>query len=837
MDEVLYVMQDKIDEMKAPGVKYNSYDELINGLKNAINKEVEAVRLESQKLEKDSDRRTALDAQLQISIADVNMSEIQIYYDMAAKEPGLAEFFNEPNKYGDSDTIIKNWESYILTTVQNQDNNITVEFVYDNVEELLKPLKEELINVSNFIISNIDVLEQLDKDREIVASMNRISEDKRAEYLYENLADDIVKVKKQPDEYYAGYKNIKDEAEKEKLNSNDTAVLYQLYKNSLKDKKDAVYCSYISDRVKKLQNIDSAAREAAMNGGIRPQGQPVIQGDNIRIPGIPVGVIQTANNGCWSVALSLMLGYRGVVLNQSDIRGFRPDKEVFGEADVNEANADNPMDLNAYMDVVNRVAPNTAFNVIEDSAADIDSARNKLKAMIRKGLGKDNSPVAIYTGGHYRTITAIEDGIIHMSDSLKNHEVIMTVDELAKRLYNNNKYLIKAQWLSDIEVDENRKPVIKDNNLKQSMENKKVLAKDANYRLETDRYNGYAYDASEGIKVTTYIPKKLYNADDLKKYASDAKKEDEACKNIQKKISDYEEWEKNRNALFRKVDEIAGFNVIGYNTAQREAYNRKVNLLKEKLENCKNSRPDTEWIKEAEKYTNPFKTSSMRLNIAAFDKDYADNIKKLDDGMKRSRNARELSRVQRAKNPETLRREIVEAYEVLVETKNRGTGNHERFAEMLNSLAYYTLDVAADNNTDKVTDTDKNKVIENVYECCAAYLKSHMEEDSKGNVTINGQYSTDGAIRKQAVVQILINMQNLKEFDDVRGRVENRKENTPGMDINSKNVQLKLTRQIKADLKMSLMEHTKSKKYGLDSAYKDLEEAKNRIQVKKILLE
>lgn len=828
MDEVSSVIQNEIDVMEEPLVKYNSLKELLDGLKNDINKEVEAAKRKSKQLDDDYERRTKIIANLNLNIADLNMSGVQQYYDMAEKEPTYAEFIFTANEYSESDKIIEKWRSYIIRTFEYQDTNVIEGFDYGDIDKIIMPLREELVEINKLIQSNADLLDQLENCKSIAASTMVMSADERAEYVHENLADDTVKVIKQPDEYYAGYKNIKDEAEKEKLNSNDTAVLYQLYKNSLKDKKDAVYCSYISDRVKKLQNIDSAAREAAMNGGVRPQGHPEIKGGNIRIPGIPVGVIQTADNGCWSVALSLVLGYRGIKLNQSDIRGFRPDKEVFGQADANEANGDNPMEITSYVDVVNRVAPNTALNVIEEDAADKDSARNKLEALIRKGLGKDNSPIAIYTRGHYRTITAIENGMVHMSDSLKDHEVIITVDDLTGMLSQGNRFVIKAQWLSDIEVDENRKPVIKEAGLKQSMENN-ILAKDAKHRLEADRYNGYTYTASEGISVTTFIPNKLYNADDLKKYAETAKQEDEACKNIQKKISDYEKWEKSRNTLFGKIDDIASRNIAGYSAAQLTAYNREADSLKEQLENCKNSKPDLEWIKEAEKYTEPLKTSSMRLNIAAFDKDYTDNIRKLDDGMKKSRNARQLGRVQQAKTPETLRREIVEAYEVLAGTKNRGTGSHERFANMLNALADYADDVAVENK-DKV---EAESRIENVYECCAAYLKSHMEKDSSGSVTINGQHSTDGAIRKQAVVQILINMQHLKEFNDVRERVENRKPNTANMDINSKNVQLKLTRRIKSELKLSLMEHTKSKKYGLHGAYKDLEEAKNRIQARR----
>ncbi len=833
MDEVSNVIQDKIDVTEGMGVKYNSLEELINGLSNDINKVVEAAKLESKRLSDDLDRRSLIEANLQVKLADVDMPGIQQYLDMAVKEPTFAEFVSTPNEYSEPGKILEKWQSHILKICENQNANIAGEFDFGYVERLMKPLQEELDKISKLIQSNTEVLDRLEETRNTAAAMSGIRVDERAGYAFESLADDIVKVVKQPDEYYEGYKDIKDDAERERLNSNDTAVLHQLYKNSLKAKKDARYCSYISDRVKKLQKIDSAAREAAMNGGIRPQAQPEIDGDNIKIPGIPNGVIQTADNGCWSVALSLMLGHRGVKLDQNDIRGFRPDKEAFGQDDVNEANGDNPMEITSYVDMVNRVAPNTAVNVIEEDADDIGTAKDKLETMIRRGLGKDNSPIAIYTGGHYRTITAIEDGRIHMSDSLRNHEVVMTVDELADRLYKNNKYVIKAQWLADIEVDKNRKPVIKDDNLKRSMENTNIIARDAENRLEADQFNGYTYTTGEGIRLTTYIPNKLYNADDLKKYADNAKKEDEARKNVQKRISDYEEWEKSRNTLFRKADDIAGRNIAGYSAAQLTAYNREVNALKEQLEDCKNRKPGLAWINEAEKYMEPFKTSRIRLNIAAFDKDYNDNINKLDGGMKKSRNARYLGRVQQAKNPEALRKEIVEAYEVLVGTKNRGTGSHERFANMLNGLAYYAADVVADNNIDKVTDKVKKKEIENVYECCAAYLKSHMEKDSKGNVTIDGQHTTDGAIRKQAVVQILINMQYLKEFDDVREMVENRKPNTPGMNINSKNVQLKLTRPIKAALNMSLMENTKSKKYGLHGAYKDLEEAKGRIKAKK----
>ena len=138
-------------------------------------------------------------------------------------------------------------------------------------------------------------------------------------------------------------------------------------------------------------------------------------------------------NGDWSLAYSLLLQSRGILLNQEDIRAWRP--EQGGDALINsdasyKMNSDSQNSIFDMAGLLTEVLPNSTMNqltldpldtskILVDGKApnenDInalhycyrESVKSTLVDTIRKALNEDHSPLAVWCADKYIVITGI----------------------------------------------------------------------------------------------------------------------------------------------------------------------------------------------------------------------------------------------------------------------------------------------------------------------------------------------------------------------------------------------------------------------------------------------
>ena len=108
-----------------------------------------------------------------------------------------------------------------------------------------------------------------------------------------------------------------------------------------------------------------------------------------------------------------------------------------------------------------------------------------------------------------------------------------------------------------------------------------------------------------------------------------------------------------------------------------------------------------------------------------------------------------------------MRKEFFEVSEVIKDTKNRGLfANHDLFNDMTAALDEYK---EAFSKVSNHREEDLRKIAQDTKKACLVYLNKHLGNDINDQ-TIGGQVTTDGAIRKQAVVKMLELMTQLPEF-------------------------------------------------------------------------
>ncbi len=689
-----------------------------------------------------------------------------------------------------------------------------------NQEDILK-FQEEYPLVKQFLETNI---------------MN-MSDDDIADYLDKNplFRDVLMNVKSQNDftdiSSYYSWDDPKQKERLKRLSSNDIDSLNAEYKEEFKSGKKPEVLKYISERVRKLQNIQISAQKAAIENAGKPKSVPVEQGDNIELKNVAQKGTQYTKNGCWSVSLATMLRYRGADLEQTDIRGFRPNESI--EEELINANIDVAMSINDYMDLINIVLPNTMLNSMTVMTEDENEAKKNLINMVRRGLGKDNSPISILSDGHYQTIKAIENNSLHILDPLSNEEETIAIDDFLKKCKKNaNNYIFEAQWLKTIEVDEENKPVIDDDNLLKQMN---LPEKDREFCLlqETADYKGYQYTTAEGLTMTSVIPKKLYSIKDLENRRTKAEEEKKKHDAVVEKYNKLAKWYENRIELQKDIDIIDNCNIFKISKADVTKFAEKVSNSIIKMENLMKDKPDSVEIDDLEKYISPYKCSQLKINMIKFKNDNLEGKKSSFENTKNYVNDHIKGFEQNAdivtENPLDIRKNIIDAFEALKTTADHGKGPHDIYNRMMETMEKYK---------EEVYDATDNKVrakeirIEDVYKACAVYLDSHLEKDNSGRYSINGQFTKDGAIRKQAVVQILENMTKLPEFKNVASELAHRSQNKLGLKTSKDNVWIDFNNErLVNDLKQSLASHIKATPgQGVERPYSDLEHRKTKIQ-------
>ena len=230
------------------------------------------------------------------------------------------------------------------------------------------------------------------------------------------------------------------------LNSGDPELLQvyrEMYGNVIRALPDGnLYLEYLDQRIQGLNRVRQTKENSAKRTarGEVPALPPVQNQPNgaIILGGVTQTEFQSASQGCWSVAMSNLLGSRGVQISQKDIRSFRPTNS-FGLTnsmrayDTNEMNNDAGSDPFYDSELVMDNLPNTAVrqwgfdnlppafiddrgNVYRDLTD--DTAIEAIRKQVEYAIKHDHSPIALKYGGHYQTIVGIRENKVILKDSL-----------------------------------------------------------------------------------------------------------------------------------------------------------------------------------------------------------------------------------------------------------------------------------------------------------------------------------------------------------------------------------------------------------------------------------
>ena len=205
---------------------------------------------------------------------------------------------------------------------------------------------------------------------------------------------------------------------------------------------------------------------------------------------------QTAHNGCWSCAYSLLLKSRGINLSQKEIRNYRAEFDVEGPQHSAEymerMNSDQANSVYDNSDLLMKVLPNTAMKTVDFNSMEtaylryagpngtaLDHAEilacqkaykkqvsEYISTTVTKAMTEDQAPIIMNLGNnHYVTITGIsedgktlrfEDSLAKEGESTTKYQTIESIVEQRLLDTPGRDYLkgLSLTWMRDIAAPE-----------------------------------------------------------------------------------------------------------------------------------------------------------------------------------------------------------------------------------------------------------------------------------------------------------------------------------------------------------------------------------------------
>ncbi|MDO4732919.1 MAG: hypothetical protein Q4B50_05335, partial [Bacillota bacterium] len=173
------------------------------------------------------------------------------------------------------------------------------------------------------------------------------------------------------------------------------------------------------------------------------------RGDKILLKGVTQPRRQSSGNGCWSVSIQSQLNYRGVDIQQEEIRAFRPNEYESGSCPdgIAFASQDRMQTFDIYTALIDKVAPNTAAMHYElNNPVTKDDIPN-IRTLICHALLQANSPISLCKGNHFYTIVGIEGDTIHYLDPLSTDKNLVYTRNLDSFLIGSS---FDLNWLQPL---------------------------------------------------------------------------------------------------------------------------------------------------------------------------------------------------------------------------------------------------------------------------------------------------------------------------------------------------------------------------------------------------
>lgn len=394
---------------------------------------------------------------------------------------------------------------------------------------------------------------------EIRTSANEVDASSPDQTVYDQYSENKLLEDDGAYEYYQYYDDIimdKDHAELREpvydaMNSNDIDTLRELKEQ---EHTKTQLGRYLDRRIRNISKINKIAEKA---GDAHPVGQPKRENGELILEGVKQPECQNTGYGCWSVALSSLLRYRGVDLDQRTIRSYRPDSQAFEKNTIKEANADQPNNISNYTDLIQKVLPYTMVNELQcNEILTEKEAVKMLRECVELALYTHNSPLALQTKGHYRTIFGLQGDTLLMYNPLKRAEEHMPLRDFVKMCGHTEmtdgemktRYLFKAQWLQDMKLDKHGEPELGEALQEDGASYLGGELTNNNSSYVVSRYfKGFSSGKIGNTKLISYLPSNLkakgkvlegYYMDNLKAVADAAEKAN-VSPNVLNKLKEY----------------------------------------------------------------------------------------------------------------------------------------------------------------------------------------------------------------------------------------------------------------------------------------------------------
>ena len=331
----------------------------------------------------------------------------------------------------------------------------------------IKLFATDFVDLVNAIKKTGHLADRVDEKR-VLDHLNSLdSDEKRNEYFME-----LLKMDQHPRgwEYSDEFRKLPQEIR----NSGNIDELKEYYYKNQETL--PIQCKAVI--VRRIHSIELAKKISANSPLVNNMNVTKDKKDNLKVKKY-LPKTQTSKNGCWSVAMQIMLHNEGIDVDQEDIRGYLPDYDAEARKDEKvdgSVKYDQGNDIAEMGDKILAFAPNRMLRTIEvelpsrtddyhgpEIKIDIDdysaAATRAIAKKIRQVLNVERAPLSFTNGSHYYTIIDIDDyGTIKCLDSGSKEikefglQTIIKNTLTGRSAYDKQPREFRLQWLSKIEL-------------------------------------------------------------------------------------------------------------------------------------------------------------------------------------------------------------------------------------------------------------------------------------------------------------------------------------------------------------------------------------------------
>ncbi len=160
---------------------------------------------------------------------------------------------------------------------------------------------------------------------------------------------------------------------------------------------------------------------------------------------------QDTPQGCWSVAMAEMLQYRGIKVDQKEVRShhFETEHKTNYEYSYRQ-NMNGSMGIDNHANLLAELAPDTMMKqfAYPQKLTDKEKLKGKFQDLTKEAIGKSHGPLVVLFGGHYRVVYGCEGENVVIHDPLYEKVDNLPLDNLIDKMFKGQP--VSFYWLADL---------------------------------------------------------------------------------------------------------------------------------------------------------------------------------------------------------------------------------------------------------------------------------------------------------------------------------------------------------------------------------------------------